>query len=76
MKKQLEYVDSILRSDPLKAYELVTEFKNDIEDEELMIDARILEVRALIVMSRVSEAVVRPIRYLSNKSVAKNVFTF
>ena len=57
MKKQLEYVDSILRSDPLKAYELVTEFKNDIEDEELMIDARTLEVRALIVMSRVSEAV-------------------
>jgi len=57
MKKQLEYVDSILRSDPLKAYELVLEFKNDIKDEELMIDARTLEVRALIVMSRVSEAV-------------------
>ncbi|MCH4889918.1 diguanylate cyclase [Acidaminobacter sp. JC074] len=57
MKKQLEYVDSILRSDPLKAYEMVLDFKEKIQDIELKVEAKILEARALIVMSRVSEAV-------------------
>lgn len=58
MLKQLEYVDSILRSDPLKAYDLIMDLKATLNGHEEHIDALLLETRALVYMSRISEACV------------------
>ncbi len=56
MLKQLEYADSILRSDPLKAYELVVGLKDNLTSREDVISCLVIETRALIVMTRIPEA--------------------
>jgi len=56
MLKQLDYADSILRSDPLKAYELIVNLEDTLETKEDIVEAKIIKSRALIVMSRFTES--------------------
>lgn len=55
MLKQLEYIESILRSDPLKAYEMVDEISKESEAIEDHIHCMILKTKSLILMTRISE---------------------
>ncbi|MBI9011193.1 MAG: diguanylate cyclase [Clostridiales bacterium] len=59
MLKQLEYADSILRSDPLKAYEMILELSDILETEENKAEALSIETKALLFMSRIQEALVK-----------------
>ena len=64
MLKQLEYADSILRSDPLKAYELVVELQEALTTRDDKIESFIIETRALIFMTRIPEALSNVIELL------------
>lgn len=59
MLKQLEYADSILRSDPLKAYDLILELSDILETKENKAEALSIETKALLFMSRIQEALVK-----------------
>lgn len=59
MLKQLEYAESILRSDPLKAYELILELSDILETKENKAEALSIETKALFLMSRTQEALVK-----------------
>jgi len=59
MLKQLEYADSILRSNPLKAYDLILELSDILETNENKAEALSIEIKALLLMSRIQEALVK-----------------
>lgn len=60
MIKQLEYAESILRSNPMNAYDIavMNDYQND-DDIQVVKDALYIEIRALWLMSRFDEAVER-----------------
>ena len=60
MIKPLEYAESILRSNPMNAYDIATSDEYRLPDNmEVYLDALYIEVKALWLMSRFEEAVKR-----------------
>ncbi|MBN2796314.1 MAG: GGDEF domain-containing protein [Clostridia bacterium] len=60
MIKQLEYAESILRSNPMNAYDIavMNDYQNN-DDKQVVKDALYIEIRSLWLMSRFDEAVER-----------------